>query len=293
MFGNIYYMGEEVGLQEKIVEIGICQMWQKWGEGSINVVKSFYQFDEEVFTMKKKLGALLMVFCMCLISLVSPLAVKADEAQVEGDVLTLEIEGKTYEVTNGGSVIGDFNLKNLEVTVTAVNGNKLENVGTNSGVLDSQGRTVLEVQKVEESDTCLIWNLVYHAEDDPVAANQQYGFNVAGIKFANSDAATNTAPTIAKVKSVKATAKSKALKLTWKKASDISGYQIQYSTSKKFTNAKTIKASKSKTSYTIKKLKGNKKYYVRIRAYKTYTDELGENVQAYGKWVTVNKTTKK
>ena len=61
---------------------------------------------------------------------------------------------------------------------------------------------------------------------------------------------------------LKATAQSKALKLTWKKNSSISGYEIQYSTSKNFASAKTFKISKSKTSYTIKKLKGSKKYYV-------------------------------
>ena len=93
---------------------------------------------------------------------------------------------------------------------------------------------------------------------------------------------------------MKATAQSKAVKLTWKKNSSISGYEIQYSTSKNFVSAKTIKVSKSKTSYTIKKLKGSKKYYVRIRAYKNYTDELGQKVKAYGKWSnSVVKTTKK
>ena len=54
------------------------------------------------------------------------------------------------------------------------------------------------------------------------------------------------------------------MKLTWKKNSSISGYEIQYSTSKK--------------------LKGSKKYYVRIRAYKNYTDEVGQKVTAEGKW---------
>lgn len=248
--------------------------------------------------MKGKLGALLMVFCMCLISLVSPLEVQA--ASGDGDILVLEIAGKTYTVTNGDTVIGDFDLKNLEknpgVKILSVNGYELENVGTNSGVLDSQGRTVLEVQKVQESDTCLTWNLLYHAVDDPVEANKSHEFYVTGLKFANNKEnadASSIVPKVEKVKGVKAAAQSKALKLTWKKAADVSGYQIQYSTSKKFTKAKTIKVSESKTTYTIKKLKGNKKYYVRIRSYKTYTDEVGQKQSAYGKWVTVNKTTKK
>ncbi|MCR5666576.1 MAG: FMN-binding protein [Eubacterium sp.] len=69
--------------------------------------------------------------------------------------------------------------------------------------------------------------------------------------------------TIKKVKKGK-----KSLKVTYKKES-ATGYQIQYSTSSKFKNAKTIKVtSAKKTSKTIKKLAKKKKYYVRVRAYK-------------------------
>jgi hypothetical protein len=47
------------------------------------------------------------------------------------------------------------------------------------------------------------------------------------------------------------------------------GYQIQYSTSSKFTNAKTVTVSSSSTSSkSITKLSAKKKYYVRVRTYK-------------------------
>jgi len=61
----------------------------------------------------------------------------------------------------------------------------------------------------------------------------------------------------------------KRLKVSVKKNSKASGYEIQYSTSKKFTNAKikTISSYK-KTSTTIKGLKAQKNYYVRVRTYK-------------------------
>lgn len=112
--------------------------------------------------------------------------------------------------------------------------------------------------------------------------------------FANSEDSVFVKPTVGTVSGLKASAISKGLKLTWKKKSSISGYEIQYSTNKNFTSAKTVKVSKSKTSYTLSKLKGDKKYYVRIRAYKTYTDELGQKVKANGKWSkSVEKTTKK
>ena len=55
-----------------------------------------------------------------------------------------------------------------------------------------------------------------------------------------------------------------------KKSSQVSGYQIQYSTSKKFTKAKTKTISSYKTTkYTLKSLSAKKTYYVRIRNYKT------------------------
>ena len=71
----------------------------------------------------------------------------------------------------------------------------------------------------------------------------------------------------------KVTATSKGFQVKWKKQKkNITGYQIQYSTNKKFkkkaTVIKTIK-KKSVTQLTVKKLKSKKKYYVRIRTYKT------------------------
>ncbi len=75
---------------------------------------------------------------------------------------------------------------------------------------------------------------------------------------------------VSPVKGLKVKAAKKKLKISWKKNAKASGYQIQYSTSKKFKKATKLNIKKvSKTSATIKKLKAGKKYYVRIRAYKT------------------------
>lgn len=71
--------------------------------------------------------------------------------------------------------------------------------------------------------------------------------------------------------SLKVTPVSKGFTVKWKKqASQTTGYQIQYSTSSKFKSAKTVTIKKNSTvSTTLKKLKAKKKYYVRIRTYKT------------------------
>lgn len=80
--------------------------------------------------------------------------------------------------------------------------------------------------------------------------------------------------TVPKATSIKGKiiAKKKAFLVKWKKKTGITGYQIQYSTNKKFKNKgskiKTVKKP-STTKLTVKKLKSGKKYYVRIRTYKT------------------------
>lgn len=84
---------------------------------------------------------------------------------------------------------------------------------------------------------------------------------------------------------------SKRLTAKWnKKTAGVTGYQIQYSTSKTFKSAKTVTIKKdTTTSTTIKKLKGKKKYYVRVR---TYTKVSGKYY--YSGWSSAkSKTTKK
>ena len=77
-----------------------------------------------------------------------------------------------------------------------------------------------------------------------------------------------TKPNKVTITKLKATAKNK-LTVNWKKVSNSNGYIIQYSTNSKFKNAKKIQIKNKKTiSKVIKSLKRNKKYYIRIRAYK-------------------------
>ena len=78
--------------------------------------------------------------------------------------------------------------------------------------------------------------------------------------------------------------KSKQILLKYKKVSGAKGYEISYSTNKKFKKAVT-KKNTAKTSYTISKLKKGKIYYVRIRAYRM--DSTGKKV--YGKYSSMKK----
>lgn len=87
---------------------------------------------------------------------------------------------------------------------------------------------------------------------------------------------------------VRLTRKSKGFKIKWKKQKvQVTGYQIQYSTNKRFSGktTKTIQKN-SNTSAIIKNLKARKSYYVRIRTYKTVSGK-----KYYSSWSTV-KTVK-
>lgn len=95
--------------------------------------------------------------------------------------------------------------------------------------------------------------------------------------YTNKSDTTATKPAVKPVKKVtvkKQTAKVKAgkkkLTVTWKKDKNVSGYQIKIATKKNFKGAKTYTVKSYKTyKKVIKKLKAKKKYFVKVRAYKT------------------------
>ena len=141
--------------------------------------------------------------------------------------------------------------------------------------------------------------------DNPGAGGKTETGSKAGIETAagsvtakttaGSDAAVRKAVAAAaslKVTSPKAKAKAgKKAKITWKPNRNASGYQIQYSTNKKFkkgTKTVTVKGS-SKKAATLKKLKAGKTYYVRIRTVSDVKNTAGKTTAVYGKWVKLKK----
>ena len=91
---------------------------------------------------------------------------------------------------------------------------------------------------------------------------------------------------IPKIKSLTAGKKSFTVKFT--KKSGITGYQLQYSTRKSFKKKTTLNLKSTTVKKTVNKLKGNKKYYVRIRTYKTVAGK-----KFYSKWYTKTVITKR
>ncbi|RGF54797.1 DUF6273 domain-containing protein [Clostridium sp. AF36-4] len=109
-----------------------------------------------------------------------------------------------------------------------------------------------------------------------------FGTGNAGKKQSTSSKTVKVkAPSKVKLTSAK-NGKGKKLTVKWKKITGAKGYQLQYAMNKKFKKKKSVQTKKTK--YTIKKLKKNKTYYIRVRAYK-----MNGRKKVYGKWSKVKK----
>ncbi len=140
------------------------------------------------------------------------------------------------------------------------------------------------IAKMEDANTALLEAKIAEAQAGAETDNAKIA-ELQKQLFAAQKAAAK-AQTVDKLK-VKAQ-KGKKVKVTWKANKAVAGYQIQYSTSKKFTKktTKTVTIKKAATKKkVIKKLKANKKYFVRIRTFSKVTDlTTGKAVTVFGKW---------
>ena len=118
----------------------------------------------------------------------------------------------------------------------------------------------------------------------PVSAATAVPTSVPGM---TSTASPTTAPgtaDIGTISSVKLKQKKQAVTISWEKVSGAAGYQICYSTSKKWKGKKQKLARNNKL--TVKKLKKKKTYYFRVRAYR-----INGTGKLYGAWSKTKKIT--
>ena len=130
------------------------------------------------------------------------------------------------------------------------------------------------------------------APTNPTASNSAATLpQSANSQASNAGSATSAKiqkPNKTSVKKLKA--KKGSVELTWSKTKGVKGYEIQLATDKKFKkNKKTVTIKKQKTTKTsVKKLKAKKKYYVRIRTYKTVNGK-----KVYSSWSKVKSVKTK
>ena len=140
------------------------------------------------------------------------------------------------------------------------------------------------------NDTCgyqgsyHMWQYINKGQIDGITGNVDLDYKIgnwtsAGYTPAPATPTTPAAPTTAvkkttvsnpkapTIKSLKKSGK-KAVKITYKKVSGVSGYQIYMSTKKKSGYKKIATLSSKKSSYTKGKLKKGKKYYFKVRTMK-------------------------
>lgn len=106
------------------------------------------------------------------------------------------------------------------------------------------------------------------------------------MKETTTDKVSSTSIRLGRTKVKKAVKRNKAVKakISLKKVKSATGYVVKVSTSKKFKGKKTITKTFKRNVFKFKKLKKNKKYYVKARAVKV----VGKT-KYYGKWSNVKK----
>ncbi|MDD5952040.1 MAG: fibronectin type III domain-containing protein [Oscillospiraceae bacterium] len=143
------------------------------------------------------------------------------------------------------------------------------------------------VYKVKESTVGLICEPVKD-QQGVKSLPSNYKPLTSGKTYYNYSYGGTTYTTPAATAISKLTASKKAFTVSWKKVSSISGYQVSYSTSSSFKTAKTITVSKDTTAKKLTSLSANKKYYVRVRTYKTI-----DGAKVYSNWSSAKAVTTK
>ena len=141
---------------------------------------------------------------------------------------------------------------------------------------------------------------VYYSKNDVVLNSGTYFFVIEYTNYNNEyvlggktyDIKFSYTPTFPNTSITKLVPKKKSFKVNFKKCSNVSGYQVKYSTKKNMSFSKTVKASLSSSSKTVKPLESKKTYYIKVRTYKTV--KINEkNKTYYGKWSKVKSVKTK
>ncbi len=221
-------------------------------------------------------------------------------------------KAKTCKVcgATSGSKLG-HSYKEVVTKATATKNGKIKNVCTRCDYTASKVTTIYKASKISLSKTSYTYDgkvkkptlTVKDSKGNTISKSnytvtyatgrKNVGKYKVTVKFKGNYSGTKTLTfkiNPAKTTLSSLTAGSKKLTVKWtKKSTQVTGYQIQYSTSKSFKSYKTKNVtSYKKTSLTLTGLKAKTTYYVRVRTYKVVNGK-----KVYSGWSTIKyKKTK-
>ena len=225
---------------------------------------------------------------------------KLDFYMTNGSTLTGAVKDDESCAGNGGS--GYCNLYISKDSKWVVTGDstltKLASAGT---IVDKSGKTVTVkgtdgTVYVQGTSDVTVTVGSYSTTVDLSGASKATSFSSYEVSKPAASTSTSTTGTSKTTATTKVTVKksaikkavrsknNKKIKFTLKKVSGATGYQIKYSTKKKFTKKTTKTVKVKKTTKTVTKVKKKKIYYAKVRAYKTVKGKT-----YYSKWSAVKK----
>ena len=235
---------------------------------------------------------------------------------------TFELEATVEETTYAST--GVMTGKEYAFYVVAKNEvGEAQPSGIVSAATSLQGEVTLAMEQVSTSKFHLSWNkidgatryIVYRKRNDDKMKkvltlggdvfeyttaempNGDYQFQVKAGRYDSTDrvmtkASNKVSGSVEALKpSVTATAGTKSAKISWKKMEGVTHYQVYRATSSggKYTKLVTTK----ELSYTAKSLSAGKKYYFKVRGYKTYKSGTDIKYTVYTPYSSVKSVTAK
>lgn len=173
--------------------------------------------------------------------------------------------------------VNNIGASDRAVVIYKVENEEVSSDGITTGISNIQKETTenlatIRTENVEKSSTTMSQQAISKESTTSVSITTKESMNNVVIAKASIKKIINKGK--------------KKIFVNWKAQRGVDGYQIQYSTNKKFTKKLKNKNVKGfvKEKMTIKGLKKKKLYYVRVRAYKKNGNET-----VYGPWSKIKK----
>lgn len=177
----------------------------------------------------------------------------------------------------GGRIGGEYLPTNTSLTINMTDASftgvaeKLKEIPTQKSTTTVPTTTVQPTTTIGSKESAT--NAIYGSEDEHTTSVNKITQSILKNKKA-------------KISFIKRSKNGKTIKLKVQKIKGAKKYQIRYSMNKKVKKYKTINTNK--LTYTIKKLKPNRTYYIKVRGYNTISGK-----KYYSLWSKIKKVNKK